>query len=184
MVLVQTTGSIAVRFDAVRALSYATGFATRVMSRRTRGKDSDEPLGGAASPLVGIEGVGQVVLGPPVGTKLVAIALSADPFFVRESALVAIEGDATYENGRLPGGDGDSIPLLQIRGTGTVALVLPASVSSIEVTEGRASVVRAHAVLGWTGRIVPRSMAPSEAPARTRGLVELSGEGMVFLDGR
>jgi hypothetical protein len=44
--------------------------------------------------------------------------------------------------------------------------------------------LRALAVLGWHGRIVPRALAPSEAPAGVRGFVSFTGEGTVLLDAR
>ena len=66
----------------------------------------------------------------------------------------------TYENGRLPAGDGDSIPMVQLRGPGAVVASVPETVASLEVTEGRSTVVRAIAVLGWMGRLVPRGLLP------------------------
>jgi hypothetical protein len=57
-------------------------------------------------------------------------------------------------------------------------------VASLEVTEGRSTVVRAVAVLGWMGRLVPRGLLPNEAPGGLRGLVTFAGEGMVLVDGR
>jgi hypothetical protein len=65
-----------------------------------------------------------------------------------------------------------------------VIAAVPQEVVSIEVTEGRSTTVRAVAVLGWIGRVVPRGLLPSEAPGGLRGVVAFAGEGMVLLDGR
>jgi hypothetical protein len=44
--------------------------------------------------------------------------------------------------------------------------------------------VRAALVVAWSGRLLPRSLLASEAPAGARGLAAFSGEGMVLVDGR
>jgi uncharacterized protein (AIM24 family) len=44
--------------------------------------------------------------------------------------------------------------------------------------------VRASHVVAWSGRLLPRALLASEAPAGARGLVVFTGEGMVLLDGR
>jgi hypothetical protein len=49
---------------------------------------------------------------------------------------------------------------------------------------GRATIARAAAVLGWLGRLVPRALPASEAPAGLGGFMTFAGEGMVILDGR
>jgi uncharacterized protein (AIM24 family) len=175
---------LAVRMDAVRAMSGQSGLATRAIPRRVRGREIDEPLGGTASPLVRLDGATQVVLSPGPGTKLHPILLGDEPLFVRESALIALDGEVIYENGRLPTGEGDSSPIVQLRGPGTITLALPAGFLTMEVVPARAVVARGHGLLGWTGSVVPRSIAPTEAPNRARGLVSLTGEGMVLLDGR
>ncbi len=216
LVLLQSTSSLAARFDMVRALTFHAGFVSTMLNRRARGRDLEEPLGGAASPLFRIEGIGNLVLGPSVGSRLSLIAVSDQPLFVRESTLVAMEGPVSYENGRLVGGDGDSIPMVQLRAgsrdfaepggasaggatargslhdavrepeqpSRAVVLALPQSVSSVEVGSGQSVLLRAHSILGWTGRIVPRTLAPSEAPGKMRGFISLAGEGMVIVDAR
>jgi uncharacterized protein (AIM24 family) len=131
-----------------------------------------------------VEGAGQFVLGAPAGTRLVPVKLSGDPLCIREAALIALDGAVVYENARLPGGDGDFVSMVQLRGTGTVTLALPIQTVSFELSEERTVSVRIHSVLGWTGKIVPRAVLPSESPVKTRGLVALSGEGMVLVDGR
>jgi hypothetical protein len=183
-VMIHGGGELAVRFDAVRALSYARAVTTRPLARRLRGREGEEPLGSATSPLVTVEGAGQLVLGPPPGTKLVPVKLGDGTLSVRESAVVALDGPIVFESARLPGGDGDFVPMVQLRGPGTVTLALPKESVAIELGEDRIVSLRSHSVLGWTGRVTPRAVLPSEAPMKSRGLVALSGEGMVLVDGR
>jgi uncharacterized protein (AIM24 family) len=152
--------------------------------RRSRGIETDEPLGGAAAPLVHLEGASELVLGAPSGTKLVALALQDEAITVRESAVVAFAGDLTIESAKMPGGEGDGVPIVQLRGNGPVVLALPPSHAALELAEGRDLVLRAHGILGWVGRVTPRAVPQSDAPARVRGLVSLRGEGLVLVDAR
>ncbi len=184
LVLVQVAGGFATRLEAVRSIAYAVGQQSSVLHRRARGRMLDEPLGGAASPLVELAGKVELALGPAVGHRLWPIALEEEPLYLREEALYGFEAAVIYENGRLPVGDGDSIPMVQLRGPGTVVASVPLEVAALEVTEGRSTALRALAVLGWIGRVVPRGLLPSEAPGGLRGFVAFAGEGMVLLDGR
>ncbi len=184
LVLVQAASGFAARLDLVRSLSYATGYGTSQLVRRTRGRTSDEPLGGLASPISEITGKGELVLGPLRGQRLEAILLEDDPLYLREDALSGFETSVAYENGRLPVGDGESIPMVQLRGPGTVIAQLPEGATALEIIDARTTAVRAVTVLGWLGRLVPRALLASEAPAGARGFVAFAGEGMVLLDGR
>jgi uncharacterized protein (AIM24 family) len=183
-VLVQATAGFATRFEAVRTLAYGSGQQSSVLQRRARGRLLEEPLGGPSSPLVELGGKVELVLGPSVGQRLVPIALEDEALYLREDALSGFEAGVSYENGRLPLGDGDSIPMVQLRGPGTVVASVPQEVASLEVFEGRTTAVRAYAVIGWIGRVVPRGLNPGEAPGGARGFVAFAGEGMVLLDGR
>jgi hypothetical protein len=65
-----------------------------------------------------------------------------------------------------------------------VVVELPPTTTTVEIAEGRGAALRALAVLGWLGRLVPRALLTSEAPAGARGLVSFAGEGMVLVDAR
>jgi uncharacterized protein (AIM24 family) len=184
LVLVQAVSGFAARLDAVRSLSYATGYGTSQLLRRTRGRSGDEPLGGVGSPISEITGKGEIVLGPAEKQRLEAILLEDDPLYLREDALVGFETSVAYENGRLPVGDGEAIGMVQLRGPGTVVAQLPATSTALEIIDARTTAVRAATVLGWIGRLVPRALLASEAPAGARGFVAFAGEGMVLVDGR
>ena len=184
LVLVQATDGFATRFEVVRSVAYGAGQQSTVLQRRARGRLLEEPLGGPSSPLVELGGKVDLVLGPSVGQRLLPIALDDEVLYLREDTLAGFEVGVTYENGRLPMGDGDSIPMVQLRGPGAVVMSVPQQVASLEVTEGRTTAVRALAVLGWLGRVVPRGLLPGEAPGGARGFVAFAGDGMVLLDGR
>jgi hypothetical protein len=207
LVVMKVTDACGVRFDMVRSLSFPAGMQTRLLSRHVRGKEVDEPLGGTTSQLHEVTGSGEIVLGPSVGTRLSVLAIANNPLSIRESALAAFDASVLYESGKLATSEGDAVPLVQLRSawafdeeaeetnttaasrkrresSSVVVLSLPPTVASIEVTEATPTLVRAHSVLGWTGRITPRNLPPSEAPGKSRGFISLSGEGMVLVDGR
>ena len=184
LVLVQSMSGFAARLELVRSLSYATGYGTSQLPRRTRGRVSEEPLGGAAAPISEITGKGELVFGPVAGQRLEAILLDDDPFYLREDALAGFETSVAYESGRLAVGDGEAIAMVQLRGPGTILAQLPESATTLEIIDARVTAVRAVMVLGWLGRLVPRALLASEAPAGARGFVAFTGEGMVLVDGR
>jgi Tetratricopeptide repeat len=183
-VLVQATNGFATRLELVRSMAYPAGYTSSILPRRTRGRTADEPLGGPTSPLIELGGKGELVLGPTEGHALHALALDGEAFYLREDALAGFESGVAYENGRLAVGDGEALGMVQLRGPGAAVALLPEKVTALEVNEARCTAVRAAAVLGWVGRVVPRALLPSEAPAGVRGFVAFAGEGLVFLDAR
>ena len=184
VVLVQASSGFATRLEAVRAMTSIVGQSSSVLQRRARGRVLDEPLGGAASPLVELSGKVELVLGPSMGKRLAPISLDEDSLYVREDALIAFESGVGWENGRLSVGDGDALPMVQLRGPGVAVVSFPSELGSIEIIEGRSTAVRAAGVLGWVGRVVPRALLASEAPGGVRGFVAFAGEGMVLLHER
>src|SRR5262249_1174880 len=145
------------------------------LQRRTRGRLQEEPLGGALSPIVEITGKGEIILGPTPGQRLAAVQLDDDALYLREDALIGLDISVSYENGRMPAGDGDAIPMVQLRGPGAVVISLPERAAVIEVIDARSTAVRAFSVIGWAGRMVPRTLLASEAPAGVRGFVAFGG---------
>jgi uncharacterized protein (AIM24 family) len=183
LVLVQATDGFAVKLDAVRSMTLAAP-AGEALPRRVRGRVTDEPLGGPNTPILMVPGKSEISLGAPKGFRLAALVIGDEPLYLREDLLAGFETSVTYENGRLPSGDGDAIAMVQLRGPGTIVASLPEVSHAIEVMEGRNSTVRAPHVVAWSGRLLPRALFASEAPAGARGLVAFTGEGMVLLDGR
>lgn len=186
--LVKAPEGFAVRAPLVRSLTTAAAdIAASPLMRQRRGFTLDEPLGGAASPIVDVLGSVEIVLGPEPGRHLIALTLRDEPLFLREDLLAAFDRRINYENGRLrleESGEGDAIPMIQLRGSGDLVASLPEGVLTVEVATGSRTVVRGLSVLGWTGRVVPRALPPAESVAGVKGLVALAGEGMVLLDGR
>lgn len=183
VVLVQAANGFAARLDAIRSMALGSP-AGEALRRRVRGRITEEPLGGTSSPIVDLPGKSELLLSAGPRCKLQPIALGEEPLYLREDALAGFEPAVTYENGRLPVGDGDAIPMVQLRGPGTIVASLPEACHGVEVIEGRTVTVRAALVVAWSGRLLPRGLLASEAPAGARGLAAFSGEGMVLLDGR
>jgi hypothetical protein len=184
LVLVQAQTGFATRLDLVRTMAHPGGYAGQPLQRRMRGRSLDEPLGSAATPLVEIPGKGELVLAPPEGQRLLPITLEDEPIYLREDLLGAFEMGMSYENGRMPAGDGEAVGMVQLRGPGVLVALLPQKLGAVEVTESKSAALRSGSVLGWIGRVIPRALVPSEAPAGARGFVIFSGEGTVLIDGR
>lgn len=184
--LVQAANGFIVRAALLRSLTFPNGINYKALQRKTRGKLlADEPLGGEASPIVEIEGKGELVLAPPQDFLLVPITLDDEPMYLREDALAAFEAQMSYENGRMPtSGEGEIVGMVQLRGPGTIAALVRAPFYAMALREGRTTALHGPSILGWMGRVIPRALAPTEAPGGMRSLVQFSGEGTVLLHGR
>ena len=175
--LVRTTGGaegagarpFAARLESIRV--HLGTVAAEVLSRHAWGKSTGESLGGATSAIVSLAGAGDVVLAPRPSHAILPLTLAEEVLTVREDVLLGFElAGLSYENGKLSIGDGESIHMIQIRGTGTVLLELLERLHTLEVTEGRPVLVRRDNLVGWTGpRIVPRALLPAEAPPASAG---------------
>lgn len=174
----QGTGFSA-RLEAVRASS--TGLTMKMLERQTKGKSTGESFGGVGSPIVQVSGDGQLVLAPRAGRKISSFSLEDDMCFVREEVLLGFDGELGFENGRLATGDGEFVPIVQLRGRGPVLLEAIGEILTLEVQASRGIAVRREAILGWFGRLVPRALPTSEAPCGQRGLVSFAGEGRVLV---
>lgn len=183
VVLVQAK-AFAVRVDGLRTMSVSPGTATHVLKRQARGRTFEEPLGGPSTPFVEIGGRCDLVLGAQEGWRLHTVMLADEPMYVREDVLVGFELSIGYENGRLPAGDGEAIAMVQLRGRGNLVLAVPNKAAALEITPSRPTSMRATTVLGWMGRILPRTLPAAETPAGVHGFVTFGGEGMVLVDGR
>jgi uncharacterized protein (AIM24 family) len=176
----------AARLDALRVISGTV--STRALHRRTRDADSTDVLGGIGSPMVRVSGNAQLVLGPRSAFEVAVLTLDDELAFLREEVVLGFELRLSYENGRLASdAPGESpraaaeIHLVQIRGTGAVALELARKLASVPCTAGRSLIVRREWIVGWIGRLVPRALPPADSPSGQRGLVGFSGEGTVLV---
>ena len=71
-----------------------------------------------------------------------------------------------FENGRLATGEGEFVPVVQLRGDGAVLLEAMGEILTLDVQADRSLSVRREVVLGWFGRLVPRALAPERRPVR------------------
>ncbi len=181
--LIEVTESWAVRSDAVRGLlAHGAAFTNTPLTRRMRGRELPEPLGGPGSPWVQLNGVGQILVGASRDRELSALELSDTFVYVRETCLVAFAGSARHENGRLPSGGGEPISMVQITGRGTVLIESIKPPRVLEVTENQKLAVRADDVVGWIGRLIGHPLELESSPLKTPGFVAFSGSGSVLVD--
>ena len=110
--------------------------------------------------------------------------LRDDVLFLREDTIVLFDLSLSYENGRLPRTDEEPLPMVQLRGSGSVAFDVIERLRTIDVTTARPATIRGQSVVGWMGRILPRAIPVAEAPAGQRGLLSFAGDGMIFMVGK
>jgi hypothetical protein len=171
----------AFRLESLR--SYTGTLEREILPRQLRADTTDpaagETFGGIGTPYATMKSLGQIVLGPRPSQRIVGFALREEAAFFREEAVLGFDLSLHYENGRL-GGGGDGAPLVQLKGDGTVLLELAAELLALEVKAGGLT-VRKEVVVGWVGRLFPRSLVGEEAPCGQRGLIGFSGEGVVLV---
>ena len=183
LVQVREGRAFATRLEAMR-VSKGT-LSTTLLPRRLRDKETSEVLGGVGSPIVSVEGKAELVLGPRPMHQLVALALDNDLAFVREDLLLGFDQRLVYENGRLAIDDNDGLAVVQLRGKGTLLLELLSGFVTIDATPtSGALLVRREWLVGWIGRLVPRSLPASESPSAQRGLVSFGGDGTILIAAR
>lgn len=181
--LIEVVESWCVRGDAVRGLlAYSSMFVPTPLSRRMRGRELNEPLGGPGSPWVQLRGLGQLLIGAAPERELSALELSDTFVYVRETCLVGFAGSAQHENGRLPTGGGEPIGMVQITGRGTVLIESRKPPRVLEISENQKLAVRADDVVGWIGRLLGHPLEVSSAPLQAPGYVAFSGTGSVLVD--
>lgn len=179
--LVHTTEEVGftARLESIRAQQ--SGLKMQLLERHMKGKPTGESFGGVASPMILAAGEGQLVLAARPGRKLSAFALEDEMCFAREDVLLGFGAGLAFENGRLTTGEGEFVPVVQLRGHGAVLLEAIGEILTLPVRAERSLSVRREAILGWFGRLVPRAIAPGDAPCGQRGLVSFAGEGRVLI---
>jgi Flp pilus assembly protein TadD len=183
LALVRVSQGFIARGDALRVLlPEGNNYRFASVSRRTRGRELDEPLGGLSGPLIRVEGSGTLVLGASKQKSLLAAALNDEFMYLREYQLVGFEASLRHENGRLNAPGGDHVPMVQLAGRGGVLIETRGLVRALEVSAERPVVVRSDQVLGWTGRLLPNTLSSHEAPGGMAHFIGFSGDGAVFLE--
>ena len=169
---------LATRLEAMRLARGS--FATQVMQRRSRDKETAEVFGGMGSPIVSAQGNAEFVLGPRPGHQLLALALVDELAFVREDVLLAFELCLGYENGRLAIDDGEPLAVVQLRGTGWMILDLLLGFVSADATPGRPVLVRKDCLVGWIRPPRPPPAPACRGPRRPARPRELQRRGHGF----
>jgi len=149
---VHAAQAVYARLDGLRAVRGE--LRTAPVQRRARGRDLDEVLGGDA-PLMLWRAPVAAVIEPPGGRRFHGISLDDDVLYVREEVVWAFDDGLGFESGRLPLTD-EPLVMLQLYGSGTVVLAIGSSPSALRVEEGEEVRVTPDALVGWTGRLLPR----------------------------
>lgn len=179
LVRVTSGGGFAARLESIRAQQ--SGLDMKLLERSVKGKPSGEPFGGVASPMVLASGDGQLVLAARPGRKISALSAGEEMCFVREDVLLGFGAGLAFENGRLTTGDGEWLAVVQLRGEGSVLIEARGESLTLAVRPDRSLNVRREVILGWFGRLVPRSLSPADGPCGQRGLVSFAGDGRVLV---
>jgi len=177
---VRVGGAVLCRLHGLRVM--VGELTTEPLTRRTRGRPVEGNLGPVHAPLHRVSGEGGMVLGPDPaagGEVFEPFRIEDEPVYLREELLVAIDGNVSWENGRLPAGE-RSVPLVNLRGRGAFVLAPRSAWRAVPVGRGKTALVSIDALLGWCGRLLPGGPAGGEG-GLPEGLVRFQGEGMLLV---
>jgi tetratricopeptide (TPR) repeat protein len=183
LAVVRVRQSLTVRTSAVRALVPDNEpFRASPAYRRARGQQLDEPLGGVDAALGRLDGTGRIVLATAeADAHLAAIqVVPGELLYIREDFLIGFEGSLRHESGRLARGESGQCPMVQFAGEGAVVIEVAGLLHALDVCNAAPVVVADANVVGWTGRLLQRSLE-ADALAGGRGFVGFSGSGSLFL---
>jgi len=152
---------------------------SRMVHRRARGKDLEEYLG-EDDPIFEVTGPCRMTLEVSPDESIVVLALDDDILYVRESRILAFDDRSAYESARLPFGK-DPVPMLQLHGSGFVALRFHTHPTALPVRDGQELRVNPDKVLGWTGRLFPNMQKGTAPYSLTAPRLVFRGEGAVLL---
>src|SRR5207237_218490 len=85
-------------------------------------------------------------LGPRAGRKLTEYAVGGEMCFAREDVLLGFDGTLAFENGRLTTGEGEHVPVVQLRGVGSVLFEAIGEILTLSVHAQRSLSVRRDAL--------------------------------------
>lgn len=188
VVLINSEERFCLRPSAVRAvLPNGNDLTSRPLRRRSRGRETDELLGDAGDGIIELLGPARLVLGSAEG-RLVVTQLDGQFLYLRERLLVAFESGIAYESGRLPVSGERHEALVQLSGQGAVVFNGGNLIEALDCRAEQPLWIAAEFVVGWTGRLLPRPLDPSEAlgvaqlgrVGGSTGLISFSGDGAVF----
>lgn len=175
-----TRGDIYARLSGLRAVRGA--LRTTPVQRRARGRELDEILG-VDDPIFLWRGPVSAVIHPPKGRSYHAVSLDDDVLYVLEESVAAFDDRLGFESGRLPLRTGPLV-MLQLYGSGTVVLALEKRPAALRVSEGEEVHVVPSALVGWTGRLLPRGKKAGGTEPYSIATPPLSfrGDGVVLVN--
>jgi len=166
--LVNVRGETMTRTDAVLVCS--KNLEVRPLKRRMQGRAVPDVF----CRLAALEGDGYLVLSRE-SERFYPLRLQRDLCFFRERCLWSLESSLMWDVGTLPGSRGEhEIPLVRVAGEGCVAVRVAGELVAVKISHERPHVVRADALIGWVGNVVPRA-------ERGSPFLFCEGEGAVFV---
>jgi uncharacterized protein (AIM24 family) len=149
-------------------------------TRRVRGAATGEIFGDGDKNLFIVTGKGYLVAAA-AGQVFTAVALDEDILYLRETLVFAFEDQLRWENGNVPGSNGQ-MHVVQFRGTGCVVVRSRRPLLSLKLKAERVVYVEASVLAGWIGRVVPRLVTPAAGGKSSAPFVECAGEGVVLIE--
>jgi uncharacterized protein (AIM24 family) len=177
MLVVRVDGRLSTR--TLGAIASTGQLVFEPLKRRVRGQATDEPFGHGAEAMFQASGHGLIVVAPR-GARFTALALAEDIVYVREPLVFAFDEALHWENGRVPGAEGELLRVVQFRGTGRLVMRTGRAVFSLKLEPDATLFVDASTLVGWIGRVVPRILR-GEGGEPTP-YVECTGEGVLILE--
>jgi hypothetical protein len=178
LVLLRLEGEAMLRAD--RWVGRFGDLDSEVALRRSRGTETDQPLGGA-HPLIAVRGIGTALL--RVDEAMAVTATLDGELFVVEPRLLALIGGCRHETARLVMPDGAALSLLRLRGQGQVVLCADRRPARLRIVLGTPVVVLASSLLAFMGKVLPRVAPAGPRSASSPPMLHLLGEGEVWVDG-
>jgi uncharacterized protein (AIM24 family) len=175
MLVVQVVGRLSTRTSGAIVSMGALTFEP--LTRRVRGKATEEPFGEGVEAVSVASGKGLIVVAPR-GLRFTALALQRDILYLREEAVFAFEESLSWENGRIPGGGG--VRVVQFRGAGRCVFRAPKQLVTVKLEAGETIYVDSATLVGWIGRVVPRQLRGEGGELAP--YLECSGEGVLIVE--
>lgn len=164
-------------------LAIAGDVRAEARQKRYKGKDIKSSFGGDKDPVYELVGSGAVYVTAPPQQSFFLLRLDRELVYIVEDVFFAMHGEWRWENGRLPGKGGNDLHLLQLRGEGTVALLLREQerLGAIQLKSKKLT-LPVSILAGWYGNIVP-VLVDLNFPNRKQidGAVQFQGDGTVLL---
>lgn len=162
------------RLDGVHVSSGSLAFEPTM--RRRHGRQTTDRFDGGGAQLQVVSGKGYLIAVP--GTRrFTAVMLDDDVLYLREDLVFAFEAALRWENGNIPGYR-KSLPFVQFRGHGAVALRCDRPLVRVKLPAQAVISVDAANLAGWIGRVIPRAIGSTT----TTGAIECTGEGVILVD--